>query len=192
MAEHRSSERGASAARVARPGESLPRFIDFEASGLASASYPIEVAWSLPDGTVESHYIDPAPHWDYWDPEAEAVHRIPRHLLRDCGRSVAWVAERMNAVLAGATVYCDAPGMDRFWMTRLFEAAQIDPKFRMGSFWAIHPGATSNLPIYRGEEISQQADAERGGRQHEAANDVRYLIAVYRLTLAAVRERDTQ
>ncbi|MFV8836496.1 hypothetical protein ACNSTU_16160 [Aquisalimonas sp. APHAB1-3] len=183
---HRGQEQAAS------PKDLLPCFIDFEASGLTSESYPIEVAWSMPDGTVESHYIDPAPHWDYWDPEAEAIHWIPRHLLRDCGRPVAWIAERMNAVLAGHTVYCDAPGMDRFWMNRLFDAAGVEPAFELGSFWAIHPDATASLPPRRVDQILQQAEAERGGRQHEADSDVRYLMAVYRLTLAAVHERETE
>ena len=38
----------------------IPSFIDFEASSLTVKSYPIEVAWNLEDGTIESHLISPA------------------------------------------------------------------------------------------------------------------------------------
>ena len=167
----------------------LPCMIDFEASGLGPESYPIEVAWSDPDGGVEAHYIDPAPGWEDWDPEAEAIHWIPRHLLRDCGKPVVWVAERMNTVLAGRTVYCDAPRMDAFWCRRLFEAAGRDPRFQVGSFWHIHPDPTARLPYRVVTQILERAEAARGGRQHEADSDVRFLLAVYRLTRQAMEER---
>lgn len=34
-------------------------FVDFEASSLNPDSYPIEVAWSIPDDSIESHLISP-------------------------------------------------------------------------------------------------------------------------------------
>lgn len=163
-----------------------PCMIDFEASGLGPESYPIEVAWSDPMGRVEAHYIDPAPGWDDWDPNAEAIHWIPRHLLRDCGKPVGWVAERMNAALAGQTVYSDAPGFDGFWLGTLFEAAGMDPTFEIGSFWHIHPDPTARLPHRVTSRILDEAEAARGGRQHEADSDVRFLLAVYRLTREAM------
>src|SRR5947209_5891700 len=52
---HAASHRGGD-----EPMDTLPPFLDFEASSLRSASYPIEVAWSHPDGSIESHLISPA------------------------------------------------------------------------------------------------------------------------------------
>lgn len=165
----------------------LPCVLDFEASGLGPESYPIEVAWSDPSGAVESHYIDPAPDWDDWDPEAEAIHWISRDLLRDEGKPVGWVATRLNAVLAGRVVYCDAPAFDQFWLRRLFQAADMKPAFQLGSFWDICPDP--RLPQRTVDRIWDQAEAERGGREHEADSDVRFLIAVYRLMFEALKER---
>lgn len=164
-----------------------PCMIDFEASGLGPDSYPIEVAWSDPSGSVESHYITPARGWDAWDPDAEAVHRIPRHLLLDCGKPAHWVAQRMNAALAGQTVYADVPEMDAFWLQTLFDVPGMDPAFTLGSFWDIHPDPTGRLPWAVRTRILDTAETERGGRQHEAGSDVRFLLAVYRLSREAMK-----
>ena len=33
--------------------------------------HPFQVAWSMSDDTIESHYIIPEPGWDYWDNQVE-------------------------------------------------------------------------------------------------------------------------
>lgn len=103
---------------------SLPVFLDFEASSLASASYPIEVAWSLPDGIIESHLISPAgiERWNDWSAQAERLHGISRAQLLAEGESPAWVCRRLNERLAGRVVYTDAPEYDRAWLDELFAA----------------------------------------------------------------------
>ena len=60
-------------------------FLDFEASSLGKASYPIEVAWVFEDRTSESHLIKPAPDWTDWNPAAQAIHRIERRVLEETG-----------------------------------------------------------------------------------------------------------
>ncbi|HEY7545418.1 MAG TPA: hypothetical protein VID27_11070 [Blastocatellia bacterium] len=100
----------------------IPCFLDFEASSLAMESYPIEVAWSLEDGSIESHLISPASvvDWTDWDAEAEKVHGIPRDEIIAHGKPPAWVCQRMNEQLAGKTLYTDAPRFDGRWLARLF------------------------------------------------------------------------
>lgn len=103
---------------------SPPVFLDFEASSLASASYPIEVAWSLPDGTIESHLISPAgiERWTDWSAQAERLHGISRTQLLAEGQSPAWICRRLNEQLAGQIVYTDAPEYDQTWLDELFSA----------------------------------------------------------------------
>ena len=86
---------------------SLPTFIDVEASSLRSASYPIEVAWNMPDGTIEVHLISPAgiPRWTDWSTKAEQLHGISIATLLTSGTQPSLICRRMNRLLAGATVY---------------------------------------------------------------------------------------
>ncbi len=63
-----------------------PRIIDFEASGLGPMSYPIEIAWSQRDGSIEEHLINPdtAPRSEDWTGRnwnSCAIHGLAREYL---------------------------------------------------------------------------------------------------------------
>ena len=58
-----------------------PIFVDVEASGFGSLSYPIEIGIALPDGNRYCTLIAPAPSWVHWDPKAEALHGLSRERL---------------------------------------------------------------------------------------------------------------
>ena len=100
-----------------------PLFLDIEASSLGSASYPIEVAWSCPDASIESHLISPAgiASWTDWSMAAERLHGLSREQLLTEGKSPAWVARRLNEQLAGQTLHSDNPDYDWFWLEELFK-----------------------------------------------------------------------
>lgn len=98
-------------------------FLDFEASSLADASYPIEVGWVFEDGRGEAYLIRPAPDWDDWDSEAEAIHGITRSELQDRGVDHAQVARRMIEALSGHDLCASAPSWDGKWLGRLLRAA---------------------------------------------------------------------
>ena len=98
-------------------------FLDFEASSLAKAGYPIEVAWVFEDGHGEAHLICPAEGWDDWDEAAQAIHRISPAMLRREGEPVADVAARMLDQLAGHDLVASAPSWDGKWMSVLLRAA---------------------------------------------------------------------
>jgi hypothetical protein len=100
-------------------------FLDFEASSLARHSYPIEVAWVFEDGTSESHLIRPAPGWDDWDEEAQAIHHIPRDALLREGAAHDRVARRMIETLSGHDLTASAPSWDGKWLSALLRAAGL-------------------------------------------------------------------
>ena len=100
-------------------------FLDFEASSLSKHSYPIEVAWVFEDGTSEAHLIRPAPQWNDWDEEAEAVHGISRATLEAEGEAHDAVAKRMLQALSGHTLYASAPSWDGKWLSVLLRAAGL-------------------------------------------------------------------
>jgi len=98
-------------------------FLDFEASSLAKASYPIEVAWIFEDGRAETYLIRPAPGWTDWDDEAEAIHRIDRATLMVDGTDHETVAQRMIDALTGHDLLASAPSWDGTWLSALLRAA---------------------------------------------------------------------
>ncbi|MBV8684169.1 MAG: hypothetical protein JO111_14930 [Caulobacteraceae bacterium] len=98
-------------------------FLDFEASSLATDSYPIEVGWVMEDGSSEEHLIRPAPAWTDWDPQAEAIHGLTREVLVARGEPHGEVAGRMMRVLAGHELFASAPSWDGKWLSVLLRAA---------------------------------------------------------------------
>ena len=162
--------------------ENLPCFLDFEASSLSHRSYPIEVAYSLENGWVESHLIRPAGQlgWRDWSEQAEAMHGISRDLLVLGGQSPRRVAEQLNRALHGRTVYCDGGEYDRFWLTRLYHAAGLKARFVLADCADLFecylaPGILDKLARCARAAMHQR---------HRAALDVGYLQSLWQLVLA--------
>lgn len=169
-----------------------PLFLDCEASSLSSYSYPIEIAWSDEAGDIESHLINPYLYPDDytdWDPSAQAVHGLSRAYLMENGESTSIVAERMNKVLAGKTLYTDAPDFDSFWVHRLFKAVGINRQF---GFAHVDTLLMQLLPVEywfsdlkNGQrhisELMKEAREQTGLAAHRASHDVAYLIQLYKL-----------
>ena len=181
-------------------------FIDFEASSLNPSSYPIEVAWSLEDGSIESHMINPyaIETWMDWDPASQAVHGLSRNILSNEGKHPKWVAQRMNTVLADKVLLTNAYDWDWDWCDTLFKAAQESMQFKFGDAWHVF-GQKLNLEPSIGnvvleQPVSAQAmnDALRKfsdsawqritGKRHRASVDVQQL----QLMLALIDEHNRE
>lgn len=109
---------------------SLPIIIDVEASGFGPSSYPIEIGLVMETGDKYCTLVAPAPDWTHWDRSAEDVHRIPRDILETYGKPARTVAEDLNGLLDGRTVYTDGWVVDKPWITKLFHEGQVEPRFR--------------------------------------------------------------
>lgn len=168
----------------------LPRFLDFEASGLGADGYPIQVAWSAADGSVEECWlIEPAQGWaleEGWDPAAERVHGIPFATVREQGKPAVWIAARMNEQLAGQTVYVDGGACDQVWCRQLFAAADIAPCFTLGDYWELMlevlPPSQTRRPGWQyafQDAAWKRVQRSCGGRRHHADTDVHYLVELY-------------
>lgn len=171
--------------------EPPPVFLDFEASSLASASYPIEVAWSLPDGAIESHLISPAgiERWTDWSAQSERLHGISRAQLLAEGRSPAWICRRLNEQLAGQIVYTDAPDYDGAWLDELFSACWGGaPSFTLASADNLLLGKLKSACPDRADARQTLAAIKKDARQrlllrHQARCDVEYLQHLWFATL---------
>ena len=174
-----------------------PLFIDFEASSLNSNSYPIEVAWSLEDGSIESHLINPyaIKEWRDWDPVAQSIHGLSKQRLWQEGKDPKWLAQRMNEVLADKVLLTNAYEFDLDWCETLFKAADEYMYFNLGDAWSVMgkqllsdssvenrllDQTVSSQKLYDElTEISKQAWRNVEGEQHRASVDVQQLIEMW-------------
>ena len=172
----------------------LPIFLDIEASSLGSRSYPIEVAWNTPDGTVEAHLISPAAiaRWTDWSVQAEQLHGISRQVLHQEGKAPAWVGRRLNQQLAGHVVYSDDPEYDGMWLAELFAVSYSPgPAFEVRSadellIRLLCPEG-GRVPGWERLAALKKSARHAVGRQHRAAWDVQYLVTLYTMVNASAR-----
>lgn len=116
----------------------LITFIDIEASGLEPESYPIELGWADTLGNSDGFFVRPLDDWTHWDPVAASIHGIAHDELFERGLHVVDAAEKLNDMLGFETVYCDALDSDLFWISRLFDAAKLEPSFQLADFHQLH------------------------------------------------------
>lgn len=121
-------------------------FLDFEASGIAPDSYPIEIAVV----SAVDHYhalIRPAYYWTHWSWDAQDMHGISRESLLAEGRETVLIAADLNAKFSGSTL-CSYSPQDGFWLDTLYEAAGFEPSFRVAPLESF-VGRSEAAEIYR-------------------------------------------
>ena len=148
-------------------------FIDFEASGIAPDSYPIEVA-VVSNETVYSSLIKPVRYWTHWSFDAQDMHGLTQdHLLQE-GDTPGAVAEQMNQLFSGQVLCNDSP-QDSFWFDVLFEAADLMLTFELKPL-EIFVGREAASEIYRRLPTA---------RHHRALNDAAALMNACRVFFEA-------
>ncbi|AFO92729.1 hypothetical protein D1822_15125 [Phaeobacter inhibens] len=100
--------------------------LDFEASSLSEASWPIEIGVSwLKDGELQtwSSLIQPAPDWEIsdWSTHSAAVHGISIKTLFSAPTAPAAVHALFDN-LTGKVLVSDAPEFEARWLSRLLNA----------------------------------------------------------------------
>lgn len=156
----------------------LPAILDLEASGFGRGSYPIEVGFVDAGGGLFCALIQPEPEWQHWDASAEALHGISRATLLRHGKPPAWVAQQINQRLGGQTVVSDAWGCDYPWLARLFDAADLLPRFKLVDLRSL----LSEDEALRWHAVLSQVRAESPHSRHRASSDAQDLrLALQRL-----------
>ena len=104
-------------------------FVDFEASGIAPDSYPIEIAVVSSEVEYQA-LIHPVYYWTHWSFDAQDMHGISREALLAGGLDPSIIAAELNARFEGAKLCSDSP-QDGFWLDTLYEAAGTEPSFSL-------------------------------------------------------------
>lgn len=166
----------------------LPTIIDIEASGFGRHSYPIEVGVVLPDRHCFCHLIQPPAHWSFWDKKAEAVHGIPRRLLLEKGEPPEKVAEQLNHLLQGRTVYTDAWGHDISWIGKLYDLVEIPQRFTLESLRSLI--SERQVPLWH--PTKAEVIAELQLTRHRASTDAMILQETYWRTQKRCTDADPE
>lgn len=156
----------------------LPTILDFEASGFGFESYPIEVGLALAGGERFCTLIRPLEDWVHWDESAERVHHISQQDLFAHGLSVQDVCARLNHLLQGQTVYSDGWVVDKPWLNRLYQAANIEPSFTLSPIESIQSEAQQKAWGEVKEEILEKLAFDR----HRASHDALLIQETYKAT----------
>ncbi|OOG86638.1 hypothetical protein B0E42_10305 [Pseudomonas sp. A25(2017)] len=121
-------------------------FIDFEASGIAPDSYPIEVAVVSSEISFRT-LVKPARYWTHWSFDAQDMHGLSQDRLRQQGDTPVTVARHMNQLFSGQLLCSDSP-LDSFWLDVLYEAADLMPTFQLKPL-EVFVGRETASEIYR-------------------------------------------
>lgn len=157
-----------------------PSVLDVEASGLGRGSYPIEVGVVLGDGRAYCSLVLPESGWTHWDESAQALHGITPAVLQRYGRPALEVAQTLNGLLAGMTVYSDGWANDYAWLGLLFDAAGLQPRFKLDNLRAL----LSEEQAQCWHAVKNTVSTEMALARHRASADARVL----QLTIERVRK----
>ncbi len=153
------------------PETFIPTIIDVEASGFGQGSYPIEIGVALPDGQTACFLIKPHEEWNHWDAAGEKAHGISRELLAKQGKSLSVVAQTLNTLLAGKTVYSDAWSFDSSWIALLYHKAELPQMFKIDQLQTLFQEMHYELWHPTHERVRRDLNITR----HRASSDA-YLI----------------
>lgn len=156
-----------------------PFIIDIESSGFGVLSYPIEIGLALEQGERFCTLVLPAPEWTYWDPDAEHVHQIARETLETWGKPAKEVAQTLNALLEGKTLYSDGWVVDKPWLTTLFHVAGERMKFSVSPLELI----LSEDQMAQWHEAKDRVAMESELTRHRASNDAWIIQQTFKQTL---------
>jgi len=157
----------------------VPAILDVEASGFGAGSYPVEIGFALPGGERGCVLIRPEADWTHWDEEAQLLHRLSRDRLLEQGRSVAEVAAWLNEQLRGMTLYSDAWAHDISWLGRLFDRANLLPRFRIEALQVLMSEEQLRNWIQAREQVLRELRLDR----HRASADAWLIQQTYLRTL---------
>jgi len=143
-------------------------FIDFEASGIAPDSYPIQVAVVSSESSFTS-LIKPARYWTHWSFDAQDMHGLSQDQLREQGDTPSALARHMNQLFSGQVLCSDSP-QDSFWLDVLYEAADLMPTFQLKPLEVL-VGREAASEIYRQLPTT---------KHHRALQDATALMNAYR------------
>jgi DNA polymerase III epsilon subunit-like protein len=145
-------------------------FVDLEASGLTSPSYPTEIGWAIvrEDGLIESGscLIKPPAKWtrysNAWSAASERLTGITMKMLENTGLAPREALARFLDAVANRDLFSDQPDFDNHWLGMLAEAAGVPPGMRkISDIQVLLKGRLSNFQTVPASQHRAEPDARR-------------------------------
>lgn len=152
-----------------------PAVIDIEASGFGPKGYPIEVGVITGKGERFCQLITPPVEWEFWDSEAASCHQITRDVLYEHGHTPTEVANELNSLLKGMTVHSDGWVVDKPWLVKLFQAADIAMQFNISPIEVLLNEQQMHIWHIIKKEVTQDLKLQR----HRASSDAKVIQETY-------------
>ena len=152
-----------------------PAILDIEASGFGKGRYPIEIGVAAEDVKSYSWLVYPESDWTHWRPEAAELHKISRDELYKDGLKPAFIAETLNELFEGQTLYSDGWGFDSGWLSLLYYVARKTMLFRLETL----PRILSEHQLEQWDEVKADLRAKHGWVHHRAEQDAKLLQLTY-------------
>ncbi len=105
-----------------------PQFLDIESSSYDEDSFPICIAWSLPDGQIKNVLVMPD---EDWNPQGSHLPYETLQHLYDHGVSGIDIIREMNDDLDGKPVYIDGTDYDAELLEKLCDTFDEEPTFEL-------------------------------------------------------------
>ncbi|ODC03864.1 hypothetical protein BFW38_10225 [Terasakiispira papahanaumokuakeensis] len=115
---------------------SIPMFIAVDAAEMDESSYPVAIAWSMPDGRIKSVLIMPEDHWQ--DDVAVLASREDMDLELHGVQADEVIRELLYDQLDDV-FYTDQLFPQEQWLLKLFDAARREVTFELAEAQQLMP-----------------------------------------------------
>ena len=116
------------------------------------------------------------------------MHGISRERLQNEGLSLRQVADELNELLAGKTVYSDGWGVDRTWLARLFYEAGVIQAFKLESIYS----KLTEEQLERWHRTREEVLKQTGMVPHRAGTDALIIQKTFLFAVLPQSQRGQQ
>ena len=152
---------------------SLPSFIAIEAAATEDDSFPVTIAWSLPDGTITQVLIQPDEAWLEADTSLSGVRDLD--LTLEAYSAAEVIRELLYDQLDDA-YYVTSIHPQEGWLLKLFAAAEQEIVFELSEASGLCADAFEWQEAYRDSLQLHGLDPERAEDQVRALLEAHVLL----------------
>ncbi|NLW04005.1 MAG: hypothetical protein GX029_02070 [Pseudomonadaceae bacterium] len=152
---------------------SLPSFMAIEAAASEEGSFPVSIAWSLPDGSIKQALIQPDELWLEEDTALAGVRDLDLSLE---AYSAAEVVRELLYDQLDDVYYVTLIHPQEGWLLKLFASAEQEIGFELGEASSLCADADEWLDVYQDSLQLHGLDPDRAEDQVRALLEAHVLL----------------
>ena len=151
----------------------LPSFMAIEAAASEDGSFPVSIAWSLPDGSIKQALIQPDEVWLEEDTTLASVRDLDLSLE---AYSAAEVVRELLYDQLDDVYYVTLIHPQEGWLLKLFASAEQEIGFELGEAHSLCLDADEWLDVYQDNLQLHGLDPDRAEDQVRALLETHVLL----------------